>query len=104
VPLDPLPPPLLEIVTLPLAPLIEIPVPAMILTTPVLVTSIVFVFALVFTEIPVLPVKVLYGLAHANRVLKFVTVLLNAAYNESLPEDSLGNPICITCFPEIDII
>jgi len=51
--------------------------------------------------IPVLPTKVLYGLAAVNSVLKLVAALVNAEYNESLPVDSLGNPTFITCSPEI---
>jgi hypothetical protein len=65
--------------------------------------SIVLVFELVFTVIPVLPVNVLYGLAHANNVAKLVTVLLKAVYSESLLADSFCNPTAITCCPEIAI-
>lgn len=44
--------------------------------------------------------NVAYGLAHANNVAKLVFVLVNASKSESLPVDSLGKPISITCkFP-----
>ena len=68
----------------------------------VIVTVFVFEFAL--AVIPTPPVNVLYGLAHANSVVKLVTVLLNAVYNESLLADSLGNPTFMTCIPEIAMI
>jgi hypothetical protein len=104
VPLLPFPPPLLEIVTFPLLLLSDIPVPARIFTTPVFVIVTTPVVELAVVDMPVSPLNMLYGLALANNVLKFVTVLLNAEYNESLPDDSLGNPTCITCIPEIAMI
>jgi hypothetical protein len=100
----PLPPPVAVIIILPFEPdkLILLS-PAVKLSTPVFVMSIVLVFELVFTLIPVLPVNVLYGLAHANNVAKLVTVLLKAVYSESLLADSFCNPTAITCCPEIAI-
>ena len=52
VPLLPLLPPLLDIVTLPFAPLSEIPVPAIILVTPVFVIVTMPVFALALVDMP----------------------------------------------------
>jgi hypothetical protein len=100
----PLPPAVAVIVILPFDPVKLILLsPAVKLTTPELVISMVLVFELVFTVIPVLPVNVLYGLAHANNVAKLVTVLLKAVYSESLLADSFCNPTAITCCPEIAI-
>ena len=78
-------------------------VPATILTTPVL--SILTILGVdVFAVVPRPLANVIVGLAHANSVLKLVTVLLNAVYSESLFADSLGNPTLITCCPEIAMI
>jgi hypothetical protein len=104
VPPLPLPPPDALIVISPVVPDNIILVPAVKLVTPVFVIVIVFVFALALVSIPLPPVNVLYGLAHANNVLKLVTVLVNAVYRESLLADSLGNPIPIFCIPEIAMI
>jgi hypothetical protein len=104
VPPLPLPPPDALIVISPVVPDNVTPVPAVKLVTPVFVIVIVFVFASALVSIPLAPVKVLYGLAHANNVLKLVAVLVNAVYRESLPVDSLGNPIPMTCIPEIAMI
>ena len=81
VPPDPLPPPVELIVTLPFASLTDTTmlVPAIILQTPVFVIVTVFIFELALAVIPSPPVNVLYGLAHANRLAKLFTVLLNAA-------------------------
>lgn len=78
VPPPPLPPVLAEIVTLPLLPLRVIPVPADKLVTPVLVIVNTPVLELALVDIPLPAVKVLYGLAQANNVLKLVLTLLNA--------------------------
>jgi len=75
----PLPPPEAVIVILPFDPVKLILLsPAVKLRTPVLVMSIVLVFELVFTVIPVLPVKVLNGLATFASIAKLFFVLLNA--------------------------
>jgi hypothetical protein len=104
VPLPPPLPPVLDIVTSPLALLIVIPVPATMLVTPVFVIETTPVEELVVIPTPVLPRKVVYGLAHANSITKLSSILLNAVYSESLPYDSLGNPILISCPPGIAII
>ena len=52
------------------------------LVTPVLVIVIMPVVELAVVLIPVLPTKVLYGLAVVNSVLKLVAALVNAEYNE----------------------
>ena len=102
--LTPPPPPEAVIVILPFDPVKLILLsPAVKLRTPVFVMSIVLVFELVFTVIPALPVKVLYGLAHANNIAKLFTVLLKAVNKESLLADSFCNPTAIVCCPEIAI-
>jgi len=90
VPPPPPPPPVEDIVILPVLPDRVIPVPACKYVTPELVISNIPVVELAFTVMPVLPVKVLKGLAFANKVAKLVFVLLNAVYRESLPVDSFG--------------
>jgi hypothetical protein len=104
VPPLPLPPPDELIVMFPVVPDNVTPVPAVKLVTPMFVIVIVFVFASALVSIPLPPMNVLYGLAHANNVLKLVTVLVNAVYRESLLADSLGNPVPIACIPEIAMI
>jgi hypothetical protein len=102
-PLPP-PPPVELIVIFPVLPDKTMPVPADNDVTPVLVIVTVFVFASAFVLIPTPPAKVLYGLAHANRLEKLFAVFLNAVYSESLPADSLGSPTFMTCIPEIAMI
>ena len=100
----PLPfPPVAEIVTAPLLPLIDTPVPAINSVTPVFVIVTVPVVELAVTSMPVLELKVLKLLALANSMSKLTLYLVNAVYRSSLPTDSLGKPILMFCFPVIAI-
>ena len=63
------------IVTLPLELLKVIPEPAIMLVTPVFVIETTPVDELVVIPTPFVPVKVVYGLAHANSILKLSSIL-----------------------------
>lgn len=77
--------------------------PAVKLNTPVL--SIFNVPAVAFAvNVTPFPVKVLYGLALLNSVVKLSLVLVKAVINESLPVDSFGAPIAMICMPVIAIL
>jgi len=67
--------PVLDIVTAPFELLIVIPVPATMLVTPVFVIETNPVEELVVILTPFVPVKVVYGLAHANSIAKLSSIL-----------------------------